>query len=441
MHLTARPSGPLTGRVRPPGDKSISHRALLFGALAEGATEIDGLLEGDDVLRTAAAMAAFGAPATRSPDGRWTIRGRGREGFAEPAGPIDFGNSGTGVRLTMGAAGRFPLLAVYTGDQSLSGRPMRRVLEPLSRMGVESLSRTGGLLPAAVRGKAGLSALSYDSPTASAQVKSAVLLAGLGAEGITSVTEPAPSRDHTERMLTAFGASVRQEALPNGQARASVTGGATLIGQRLRVPADPSSAAFLAVAALICEGSEVFLTDVCLNPHRAGLYQTLADMGAELAFTDLATTGGEPTGTLHLKATPGLKPARPPAERMPAMIDEVPILAIAAAFAHGETIIVGAEELRVKESDRIALTVAGLRACGVEAEERPDGLMVRGRGPGSVPGGALVETHGDHRIAMSFLVLGLAAQAPVTVNNADMIATSFPGFAPLLASLGAEIEG
>lgn len=441
MHLTARPSGPLTGRVRPPGDKSISHRALLFGALAQGTTEIEGLLEGDDVLRTAAAMAAFGAPASRSPDGRWTIRGRGADGFAEPTGPIDFGNSGTGVRLTMGAASRFPILAVYTGDPSLSGRPMRRVLEPLAAMGVDSFCRQGGLLPAAVRGKAGLSALTYQSPTASAQVKSAVLLAGLGADGVTSVTEPAPSRDHTERMLAAFGASVSQEALAGGQARASVTGGAQLMGQRVQVPADPSSAAFLAVAALICAGSEVLLPDVCLNPQRAGLYQTLTDMGAMLAFTELATSGGEPVGTLHLKASPGLKAARPPAARMPAMIDEVPILAVLAAFAEGETVIVGAEELRVKESDRIALTVAGLRACGVEAEERPDGLVVHGRGPGSVRGGALVETEGDHRIAMSFLVLGLAAQQEVTVNSADMIATSFPGFASLMAQLGAEIIG
>ncbi|MBT9446629.1 MAG: 3-phosphoshikimate 1-carboxyvinyltransferase [Hyphomonadaceae bacterium] len=443
MRLVARPSGPIRspdmGRVRPPGDKSISHRALLFGALADGVTTIDGLLEGEDVLCTAAAMRAFGAGVTRSASGRWTVVGHGAAGFAEPAGPIDFGNSGTGVRLTMGAAAAFPIAVTYTGDASLSGRPMGRILDPLALMGARWTARDKGLLPATVQGGA-LKAIAYASPHASAQIKSAILLAGLGADGLTSVTEPRASRDHTERMLRAFGAEVSETNGADGRHTATVTGGARLRGQPVAVPADPSSAAFLAAAALIVPGSEVILDDVCLNPLRTGFFDTIADMGGGAETIEARDAGGEPVGTLRVRAPQRLRGAAPPEARAASMIDEYPILSALAAFADGETTLSGAAELRVKESDRIALMVEGLHACGVDADERPDGLVIHGRGPGGVPGGATVRTHGDHRIAMSFLILGLGAQAPVVVEDAEMIATSFPGFADLMRSLGADIS-
>ena len=437
MQLEARPSGPLRGRARPPGDKSISHRALILGALAKGRTRVAGLLEGDDVLRTAAAMRAFGADVTRSPAGAWTIDGTAGA-FKEPSAPVDFGNSGTGVRLTMGAAARFPITAIYTGDASLSGRPMGRILTPLAAMGAQSIARTGDRLPAAVRGGS-LTGMRYESPKASAQIKSAVLLAGLGAIGATEVIEPTLSRDHTERMLSAFGATVETGALDDGRAWARVQGGAILEGREVQVPADPSSAAFAVAAALIRPGSEVLLEDVCLNPLRAGFFDTVNDMGAGIETLEPRALGGEPTALLRIRGG-ALRGVAPAPARAASMIDEYPILAALAAFADGETRLTGAEELRVKESDRIALMVAGLRACGVEAEELPDGLIVRGRGPDAVPGGATVETHGDHRIAMSFLVLGLAAQQPVRVNDADMIATSFPDFAGFMGRLGADIR-
>jgi len=437
MLLESRPSGPLTGRVRPPGDKSISHRALILGALADGTTDIEGLLEGDDVLRTAAAMRAFGAEATQLGEGRWRVAGTGG-GFSEPAAPVDFGNSGTGVRLTIGAAARFPINIIYTGDASLSSRPMGRILAPLTAMGAAALARTGERLPAAVRGGR-LQAIRHESPKASAQIKSAVLLAGLGAEGRTEVVEPEASRDHTERMLAAFGANVETGALADGRNWAAVEGGARLHGCAVRVPADPSSAAFAAAAALILPGSEILIDQVCLNPLRAGFFETIADMGADCAALERGELGGEPVATLRVQGSI-LTAARPPAGRAASMIDEYPILAALAAFAEGETRLVGAEELRVKESDRIALMVAGLRACGVEAEELPDGLIVRGCGQSGVRGGALIDTHGDHRIAMSFLVLGLGAREPVRVKDADMIATSFPGFAAFMGGLGADIR-
>jgi len=436
MHLVSRASGPMRGRTRPPGDKSISHRALILGALASGTTRIAGLLEGDDVLRTAAAMRAFGAIATRDADGAWTVQGTAGA-FAEPAAPVDFGNSGTGVRLTMGAAARFPLTAVYTGDDSLSGRPMGRILAPLKTMGAASLARTGERLPAAIRGGR-LAAIRHESPKASAQIKSAVLLAGLGADGRTEVIEPAASRDHTERMLTAFGAQVESGALADGRWFASVQGGAMLEGRPVSVPADPSSAAFAAAAALIRPGSDVLIEDICLNPLRAGFFATVGEMGGGIETLESGDLGGETVALLRVRSAT-LRGVAPPATRAASMIDEYPILAALAAFADGETRLTGAEELRVKESDRIALMVAGLRACGVEAEELPDGLIIRGKGPDSVRGGATIATHGDHRIAMSFLVLGLGAQQPVRVADADMIATSFPDFAGFMGRLGADI--
>ena len=438
MRLMARPSGPLNGRAHPPGDKSISHRAMIVGALAGGRTSIEGLLEAEDVLCTARAMSAFGAEVVREGRGRWRVDGRGAAGLAEPTTAIDFGNSGTGVRLTMGAGAGFPLTAVYTGDSSLSRRPMARILEPLRLMGAQSLARTGGFLPATIRGGA-LQAITYTSPHASAQIKSAILLAGLQAEGVTGVIEPRTSRDHSERMLTAFGAVVKSEPTSDGQWKVTVQGRANLAGVPINVPGDPSSAAFAAAAALICPGSDVILEDVGLNPRRAGFFETLADMGADMTHLDQGVIGGELIGMLRFRAGLGLRGVTPPGARAPDMIDEFPILSALAAFADGETVLSGAGELRVKESDRIALMVEGLRACGVNAQERPDGLIIQGQGLGKVRGGAQVRTHGDHRIAMAFAVLGLGALEPVIAEDADMIATSFPDFVGFMRALGADM--
>ena len=437
MRLLARPSGPIRGRARPPGDKSISHRALIVGALAAGSTEIEGLLEGDDVRATAAAMRTFGADVAPLGGGRWRVTGRGDRGYGAPAAPIDFGNSGTGVRLTMGAAAAFPITVTYTGDASLSRRPMARILDPLERMGARTASLPGGLLPATVHG-GGLQPIAYESPHASAQIKSAVLLAALGADGETRVSEPKPSRDHTERMLTAFGARVLSSTRADGRHEVRIAGGARLEGQPIVVPSDPSSAAFAAAAALIAPGSDIALEDVGLNPLRAGFFDTIADMGGGAEMLARGLNGGEMTGLLRVRHAP-LRGVSPPADRAASMIDEYPILAALAAFAEGDTVLTGAAELRIKESDRIALMVEGLRACGVDADELPDGLVVHGRGPDAVRGGAAVRTHGDHRIAMSFLVLGLGAREAVTVDDAEMIATSFPDFAGFMRGLGADI--
>ena len=437
MRLKAHPVRSLSGRARPPGDKSISHRSLILGALANGETPIEGLLEGADVLNTAGAMRAYGATVERVGDGRWRVFGQG--GFQEPKAPIDFGNSGTGVRLTMGAAARFPILSVFIGDESLSGRPMARVLDPLRTMGAHSFARAGGKLPVALQGTADLHPLVHTPKVASAQIKSAILLAGLGAERQSGVIEPKRTRDHTERMLKAFGAKVHEHPHESGGWCAMVEGLMPLHPAPVTVPADPSSAAFPAVAAAILNGSEVRLEGVCLNPLRTGLYETLRDMGVDLTIENQRDSAGETIGDLLIRGG-GLKAVSPPAARASDMIDEFPILAVACAFAEGTSVLSGAEELRVKESDRIALMVNGLRACGVNVEERPDGMVIEGKGPGSVPGGALVETHGDHRIAMSFLVLGLAAQNPVTVEDADMIATSFPGFSAFMGTFGADIR-
>ncbi len=434
--LTSRPAGALAGRVRAPGDKSISHRALILGAMARGETRIEGLLEGDDVLRTVQAMRAFGAEVVQVGRGSWRVKGSG--GLSEPADVLDFGNSGTGARLSMGAAAGFPLTAVFTGDESLRRRPMGRITGPLGQMGAIHVGREGGRLPLTIRG-GGLKRISYRLPMASAQVKSAVLLAGLGAEGGVEVIEPEPTRDHTERMLAAFGAELGIHQGPDGRV-IDLPGGQTLRGARIPVPGDPSSAAFPLVAALITPGSQVTVENVLLNPLRAGLFETLREMGADLEVENLREEGGEPVGDVTARSSE-LEGVDVPPGRAPAMIDEYPILAVAAAFARGRTLMRGLGELRVKESDRVALTVAGLEASGVMVEEEPEGMIVTGVGGGNHPvrGGALIETHGDHRVAMAHLVLGLAAEAPISVDEPEMIATSFPGFAALMASLGADI--
>ncbi|HLK26870.1 MAG TPA: 3-phosphoshikimate 1-carboxyvinyltransferase [Caulobacteraceae bacterium] len=436
QYLTARPGAALKGRTRAPGDKSISHRALILGALAAGETPIEGLLEGEDVLATARAMAAFGVEVERLGEGRWRVRGKGA--LAEPGDIIDCGNSGTGVRLMLGAAAGFALTAAFTGDASLRNRPMMRVLRPLGEMGARFLCREGGRLPLSLKG-GDLRAIAYRLPEPSAQVKSAILLAGLNAAGVTEVIEPDPTRDHTERMLSAFGAAVEVQDRPDGR-HIRLDGGQVLTGAPIAVPGDPSSAAFPLVAALITPGSEVTVEGMLLNPLRTGLLETLREMGADLVIANVRDQGGERVGDVTARFSP-LHGVVVPAERAPSMIDEYPILATAAAFAEGQTQMLGLGELVVKESDRLALTVEGLSACGVTVEQAGESMSVRGAGGGNhrVPGGARIKTHGDHRIAMANLVLGLAAERPVAVDEPGMIATSFPGFAALMAGLGAEI--
>lgn len=435
--LTARRAGSLSGRVRAPGDKSISHRALILGALASGVTEVEGLLEGEDVKRTAAAMASFGAGVERlgpsaTGGGHWRVEGRG--GFAEPVDVVDCGNAGTGVRLIMGAAAGFDLAVTFTGDSSLRGRPMNRVLKPLGEMGATWIARSNGRLPLTLKG-GNLKRLAYRLPEPSAQVKSAVLLAGLSAAGGAEVIEPEATRDHTERMLRAFGAQVDVSEEGGGR-RIVLAGGQKLTGTRVRVPGDPSSAAFPLVAALITPGSEVTVEGMLLNALRIGLLDTLGEMGADLAVTNVRDEGGETVADVTARYSE-LEGVEVPPERAPSMIDEYPILAVAAAFAKGRTVMRGIGELRVKESDRIALMADGLKACGVEVEDGPDFMIVTGAA--AVRGGARVTTHGDHRIAMSHLVLGLAAEQPISVDEPGMIATSFPGFVSLMRGLGGDI--
>jgi 3-phosphoshikimate 1-carboxyvinyltransferase len=436
--LKSTPGGALRGTVRAPGDKSISHRSMILGALASGTTTVEGLLEGADVLATAQAMRSFGARVEQEGVGRWRIEGHG--GFAEPSDVVDCGNAGTGVRLIMGAAAGFALCATFTGDSSLRGRPMGRVLDPLARMGATWLGRDKGRLPLTLKG-GNLRGLSYKLPMASAQVKSAVLLAGLHAEGGVEVIEPEATRDHTERMLRAFGAEVIVEDRAHGDhvvRHIRLPAGQKLVGTHVSVPGDPSSAAFPLVAGLIVPGSEVTVEGVMLNDLRTGLFTTLQEMGADLTIANVRESSGEQVGDITARYSPSMKGVVVPPERAPAMIDEYPILAIAAAFATGETIMRGVGEMRVKESDRIALTAAGLEACGVDVEEEPEGFIVRGTGQ-APRGGAMVETHGDHRIAMSHLILGLAAQAPVSIDEPGMIATSFPGFAEMMRGLGGDL--
>jgi 3-phosphoshikimate 1-carboxyvinyltransferase len=433
--LKAGPGAALSGAVSAPGDKSISHRALILGAMATGETLVTGLLEGDDVMRTAAAMRAFGAAVERTGDGAWRIAGRG--GLAEPTDVVDCGNAGTGVRLIMGAAAGYPISVSFTGDASLRGRPMGRVLDPLSRMGARFIARGGGRLPLTLAG-GGLKGMDYQPPMASAQVKSAVLLAGLNAEGGVVVREPEPTRDHTERMLRAFGAVVEVTDEPGGARVARLAAGQSLTGCVIDVPGDPSSAAFPLVAALITPGSAVTVRNVLLNPLRTGLFETLREMGADLTIGNARDAGGEPVGDVTARFSP-LTGVEVPAARAPSMIDEYPILAVAAAFASGTTTMRGIGEMRVKESDRVALMAQGLAACGVIVAEEPEALIVTGSGAAPA-GGGLITTHGDHRIAMSHLVLGLAAREAVTVDQPGMIATSFPGFVELMRGLGATIE-
>ena len=429
--LRSAPSGPLKGRVRAPGDKSISHRSMILGGLASGVTEVEGLLEGDDVLATARAVEAFGATVEHLGEGRWRVEGRG--GFAQPSSVIDCGNAGTGVRLLMGAASAFPIATRFDGDASLRKRPMNRVIDPLIGMGARFDASEGGRLPLTVHG-GDVHAIDYRLPMASAQVKSAILLAGLGASGVTTVIEPEPTRDHTERMLRAFGVRVDVEDTDDGRVVRLHPG--PLKAAPVRVPGDPSSAAFPIVAGLLVQGSEIVVENVLLNPLRIGLLDTLREMGADLSI-DARDASGERVGDVTARGSQ-LRGVVVPPGRAPSMIDEYPILAAAAAFADGTTVMRGIGELRVKESDRIALMAAGLKACGVEVEEEPDGLIVHGAGRASV-GGAEVATNGDHRIAMSHMILGLAAERPVVVDEPGMIATSFPGFVGLMRSLGADI--
>jgi 3-phosphoshikimate 1-carboxyvinyltransferase len=436
MLLSARPSGPLSGAARVPGDKSISHRALILGALAAGETEIEGLLEGQDVLRTAAAMRAFGAGVERCGEGRWRVSGRGA--FAEPEDVIDCGNSGTGARLIIGAAAGFDLAATFTGDRSLRSRPMGRIIRPLTQMGARFLGPASGRLPLTLRG-GGLRGISYRLPEPSAQVKSAILLAGLRASEPVEVVEPEPTRDHTERMLRAFGGRVEVRDA-GGERCIRIEPGQDLHAVRVLVPGDPSSAAFLIVAALITPGSSVRIENVMLNPLRTGLLVTLEEMGADLTIENRRVLGGEEVGDIVARYSQ-LRGVEVPAARAPSMIDEYPILAVAAATAKGPTRMRGLGELVVKESDRVALTAQGLAACGVSVEEEGDGLTVNGvaRANHPIEGGALVHTHGDHRIAMAHLVLGLAARKPITVDEGEMISTSFPGFTELMRGVGAEM--
>lgn len=436
--LTARRGGPLKGRARVPGDKSISIRALLLGALTVGETRISGLLEGADVLSTADALRALGAGLEQGGGGRWRVQGVGVGGFAEPRAPLDFGNSGTGCRLALGAVAGCPITAAFDGDASLRKRPMRRVLEPLQRIGARTLACTdGGFLPLTLAGARDPIPIVFEPPVPSAQLKSAVLLAGLAAPGVTCVIEREATRDHTEKMLAHFGAQITVEPHGQGGRRIALTGQPELVPAPIAVPADPSSAAFPLVAALIVPDSDVTLEGVMLNPLRSGLLTTLAEMGAEIERLGVRTEGGEEVADLRARSS-ALRGVEVQPARAPAMIDEYPVLAVAAAFAEGTTVMRGLKELRVKESDRLAATAALLRVNGVEAEIDGDDLVVQGRG--RVPGGGLVTTHMDHRIAMSALVMGLAGDRPVGVDDGSFIATSFPGFVELMRGLGADVR-
>ena len=437
--MTSAKSGPLKGTASVPGDKSISHRSLIFGAMAVGETKITGLLEGQDVLDTAKAMRAFGATVTRHGEGAWSVNGVGVGGFQEPADVIDCGNSGTGVRLIMGCMATSAMTATFTGDASLRKRPMGRVTDPLSLFGAQAYGRKGGRLPMTIVGAANPVPVRYALPVASAQVKSAVLLAGLNAPGQTVVIEKEPTRDHSERMLLGFGATLTVESSREGNV-ITLTGQPELRPQTVAVPRDPSSAAFPVCAALIVEGSDIFVPGVSQNLTRNGLYLTLVEMGAEIEFQNPREEGGEPVADLRVRFSGNMKGIEVPPERAPSMIDEYPILSVVAAFATGKTVMRGVKELRVKESDRIDAMARGLEANGVTIEEDEDTLIVHGMGAGGMPGGATCATHLDHRIAMSFLVAGMAAKKPVAVDDASPIVTSFPIFESLMNGLGASIR-
>ncbi|MHB8885666.1 MAG: 3-phosphoshikimate 1-carboxyvinyltransferase [Methylovirgula sp.] len=434
--LSGVPCGPLKGRLRPPGDKSISHRAFIFGLLTVGKTEIEGLLEGEDVLHTGRACAALGARIARQGDGRWSVNGMGLGALLAPRGTLDFGNAGTGSRLMMGVVAGHGMTAQFDGDASLRKRPMRRILDPLTLMGAEILGEAeGGRCPILLKGTAEPLPIEYRTKVASAQVKSAILLAGLNSPGRTILVEPQASRDHTEKMLQFFGAAVTSESFETHGRKISLEGRPELRPARIIVPADPSSAAFPMVAALIVPGSEIVIEGMMMNPLRTGLLTTLWEMGAEIEVLDRREEGGEEVADLRVRAST-LRGVDVPAERAPSMIDEYPILAVAAAFATGETRMRGLSELRVKESDRLAAIAAGLQAAGIDCAIEADDLIVEGA-CGDVPGGGFAATHLDHRIAMSFLCLGLAARKAMTVDDERMIATSFPTFKAAMAQLGA----
>ena len=435
--LTASPSAALSGHIRVPGDKSISHRALILGALATGITRITGLLEAEDVMATAKAMTALGAEVERS-NGAVAVKGQGVGGLRAPLAPLDFGNSGTGSRLMLGVVAGHDMQVEFTGDESLCRRPMGRVLAPLTAMGLQTdADEDHATLPLVVRGTHDLLPIVYDLPVASAQVKSAVLLAGMHASGRTTVVEPLASRDHTERMLGYFGAELIAEDRGQGAHAVTICGDAELHGASVAVPGDPSSAAFIIAAALIARRSDIVVENVLLNPTRSGFIETLREMGADIELLDRRLEGGETVGDLRIKSSV-LKGVHVPAERAPSMIDEYPVLACLAAFAEGETRMQGLAELKVKESDRLSATTAGLAACGVAARVEGDDLIVEGNG--AVEGGGTIETHMDHRIAMAFLTLGLGARKRVTVDDTSMIATSFPDFMTLMTKLGAKFS-
>ncbi|WP_170598855.1 3-phosphoshikimate 1-carboxyvinyltransferase [Ruegeria arenilitoris] len=437
--MTSHPCGPLTGTAEVPGDKSISHRSLILGAMAVGETRISGLLEGEDVLDTAKAMRAFGAEVISHGNGKWTVHGVGVGGFAEPDQVIDCGNSGTGVRLIMGAMATSPISATFTGDASLNKRPMARVTDPLALFGAQAVGRSGGRLPMTIVGAADPVPVRYEVPMPSAQVKSAVLLAGLNAPGKTVVIEKEATRDHSERMLAGFGAEITVEDTDEGRV-ITLTGRPELKPQVIAVPRDPSSAAFPVCAALITPGSDVLVPGIGLNPTRAGLFTTLREMGADLTYENMREEGGEPVADLRARYSPDMKGIDVPPERAASMIDEYPVLSVVAANATGKTMMGGVKELRVKESDRIDAMARGLRANGVTVEEGDDWWSVDGLGIGGVPGGGTCESFLDHRIAMSFMVMGMGAQEAVSVDDGSPIATSFPIFEPLMKGLGAKVE-
>ncbi|MBH9981666.1 3-phosphoshikimate 1-carboxyvinyltransferase [Bartonella sp. B10834G6] len=438
LPATSKKSADLSGHIRIPGDKSISHRSLMFGALASGQTRISGLLEGDDVIHTANAMRAMGAKITKDND-VYVIHGTGNGCLLEPEQPLDFGNAGTGARLTMGLVGTYAMKTRFIGDASLSKRPMGRILDPLRLMGVQVEASEGDRLPLTLWGAVTPNPITYRVPMASAQVKSAVLLAGLNTPGITTVIEPVMTRDHTEKMLVGFGADLEVETDNDGVRYIHLEGQGELHGQDITVPGDPSSAAFPIVAALITEGSDITIKNVLLNPTRTGLITTLLEMGADISFENKHQTGGEEVADIRVRSS-RLEGVKVPKERAPSMIDEYPVLAVAAAFAEGKTVMEGLAELRVKESDRLAAVANGLKKNGVDCEEGKDFLVVIGDPSAKNIGGGTVTTHLDHRIAMSFLVLGLGAAKPVTIDDKRMIATSFPEFMGLMAKLGAHIE-
>lgn len=437
--MSSSKSGPLTGVADVPGDKSISHRSLILGALSVGETRIAGLLEGQDVLDTGRAMQAFGAEVRDHGGGEWSVQGVGVGGFAEPEQVIDCGNSGTGVRLIMGAMATSPITATFTGDASLNGRPMGRVTDPLALFGAQAVGRAGGRLPMTIVGAADPVPARYTSPVPSAQVKSAVLLAGLNAPGETVLIEREATRDHSERMLAGFGAQITTEVTDEGRV-ITLKGQPELKPQTITVPRDPSSAAFPVCAALIVEGSDVLVPNIGLNPTRAGLFTTLREMGADLSYENEREEGGEPVADLRARFSPDMKGIDVPPDRAASMIDEYPILSVVASFAEGRTYMDGVKELRVKESDRIDAMAVGLRANGIEVDETEESWTVHGRGPDGVAGGGTCATHLDHRIAMSFLCLGMAAQKPVKIDDGGAIATSFPIFEPLMTGLGAKLR-